>query len=154
MGSLPVSLYSSGVPSTAPGYMSINTAPPHRGFIYNIKGLLPQRLKRAFTGIEDKILGQSDCQFDHRGITLLIDVFIVDITPESFNENSIKGSNPLVNADCNKYRAGNGFLRKLYLSHFQWRSGRSLFETILCTAYLEFHPYRHRHVFNLHQKLL
>ena len=58
---------------------------------------------RTFAVIKDEILGQTDRQFDHRGITLEIHVFIFDITPESLNENIVKYSAPAIHTDCNAF---------------------------------------------------
>jgi len=54
---------------------------------------------RTLGVVEHKILAQSNYQFAHRGIAVEVDILVLDVAPQTFYKNVVKGPAPSVHAD-------------------------------------------------------
>ena len=63
--------------------------------------LVVKRLVRPLFVVESKVRSQPYDQFADRGVTLEINVFMLDVAPEAFDKDVIKGTASAIHADDN-----------------------------------------------------
>src|ERR1035437_5328781 len=67
--------------------------------VHRIRRFVVKRLMRALGVVEHKILAQSDHQFAHRGIAVEVNILMLDVAPQAFYKNVVKGPASPVHAD-------------------------------------------------------
>ena len=60
--------------------------------MYSGRRLVIKRLVRPIFVVESKVRSQPNYQFADRGVTLEINVFMLDVAPEAFDKDIIKGT--------------------------------------------------------------
>ena len=58
---------------------------------------------RTFGVVEQKILAQPNHQFTHRGIAVEVDILVLDVAPQAFDKNVVKGPAASVHADLDLF---------------------------------------------------
>jgi hypothetical protein len=84
--------------------------------IHHGRRLLIQRLMRTLGVVKREIFGQPNHQFSHRGITLQIHVFMLDVAPQALDKDIVKNAPPAIHADDNTFadeHAGKGVAGEL-----------------------------------------
>ena len=71
----------------------------HSASIHDFRRFVSQRLMRTLAVVEGEILGQADRQFAHCGIAIQIHILVLDASPETLDEDVVKGTAPPIHAD-------------------------------------------------------